>query len=88
MYFYSEDPYKRVAFHQGLHCLLSTKRYSIFLSIFFKSSPDFPRYLQWTIPSLLYETRRKSLFIYKGLTQKGDLGRYLKKKCFFSVKDF
>ena len=29
--------------------------------------PDAPRYVQWTIPNLLYQTRRKNLLVYKGL---------------------
>ena len=34
-----------------------------------KIQPDTPRYVvQWTIPSLLYQTRRKNPLVYKGLT--------------------
>ena len=29
--------------------------------------PDTPRYDQWTIPSLMYQTRRKNSLVYKGL---------------------
>ena len=32
-----------------------------------KLYPDNPRYVQWTIPSLLYQTRRKNPLVYKGL---------------------
>ena len=28
-----------------------------------------PQYIQWTTPSLLYQTRRKSPLVHKGLTQ-------------------
>ena len=31
--------------------------------------PDTPRYLQWTIPNLLYQTRRKNPLVYKGLNR-------------------
>ena len=42
------------AFHQGLHCLKrsSDKR----IQYFGKIIPNTPRYVQWTIPSLLYQT--------------------------------
>ena len=37
-------------------------------AIFFKKLyPDTPKYVQWTIPSLLYQTRRKNPLVYKGL---------------------
>ena len=39
-----------------------TKEYNIF----WKLKPDTPRYVQWTIPSLLYQTRRKNPLVYKG----------------------
>ena len=29
--------------------------------------PDNPRYVQWTIPSILYQTRQKNPLVYKGL---------------------
>ena len=39
------------------------------MDIFFgKLLPDTLRYVQWTIPSLLYQTRRKNPLVYKGLT--------------------
>ena len=63
----SEDPDERshnATFHLGLYHLLGQKqsserereRNTIF---FVKSQPVTPRYVQWTIPSLLYQTRRK-----------------------------
>ena len=38
--------------------------------IVFKLLSDTPRYVQWTSPSLLFQTRRKNPLVYKGLTQK------------------
>ena len=32
--------------------------------------PDTPRYVQWNIPKLLYQTRRKNPLVYKRFTQK------------------
>ena len=32
-----------------------------------KKLPDTPRYVQWTIPSLLYQARRKNPLVSKGL---------------------
>ena len=73
----SEDPDEMLHyFHQGLHCLLKIKTSSdkknnvflcFFLFFFFLRKPDTPRYVQWTIPSLLYQTRRKNPVVYKGL---------------------
>ena len=36
-------------------------------TFFFKLQPDTPSYAQWTIPSLMYKTRRKNPLVYKGL---------------------
>ena len=58
------------AFHQGLHCLLRQKRSSekeiqYILGKFYLVTPQ---YMQWTNPSLLFQTRRKStVVVYKGL---------------------
>ena len=69
----SEDPDEmqhHAAFYQCLHCLLGlkndlqTKKY-----IFYKLLCDTPIYVQWTIPSLLYQTRGKNSFVYKGLSK-------------------
>ena len=43
---------------------LQTKEYNIF---FLKLQPDTSRYVQWTIPHTLYQTRRKNPLVYKGL---------------------
>ena len=40
---------------------LQTKNTIFFLFL----QPDIPRYVQWTIPSLLYQTRRKNSLVYK-----------------------
>ena len=57
-----------VAFHQGLHCKgkkdLQTIKY---INLLKKLQPDTPRYVQWSIPSLLYQTKRKSPLVYEGL---------------------
>ena len=42
---------------------LQTKDYNIFC----KLQPDTRRNVQWIIPSLLYQTRRKNALVYKGL---------------------
>ena len=42
---------------------LQTKEY-----IFKKTIVGHPRYVQWTIPSLLYHTRRNNPLVYKGLS--------------------
>ena len=42
---------------------LQKKEYNIFLKIITWR----PRYVQWTIPSLLYQTKRKNPLEYKGL---------------------
>ena len=55
------------AFHRGLHSLLSDN------TIFKKIKPDNPRYVQWVIPSLLYQTSRKDPLVYKGLKGHLDL---------------
>ena len=47
----SEDPDEmphKVAFHQGLHCLLRQKRSSE-KYVFQKLKPVTPQYIQWTI---------------------------------------
>ena len=68
----SEDPDEmphNAAFHQGLHCLLKQIRFSEkiqYVLLNYNLTP--PRYLQWTISSLLYQTRRKNSIVYKGLT--------------------
>ena len=36
-------------------------------TIFFLLLPDTPRYVQWTIQNLLYQTRGKNPLVYKGL---------------------
>ena len=41
---------------------LQTKEYNVFLI-----NMTLPRYVQWTIPSLLYQTRKKNPLVYKGL---------------------
>ena len=56
-----------------------TKKYNIF----FKLITWHPRYVQWTIPSLLFQTNRKNPLVYKGLT-------YLRSSidllhCFFNI---
>ena len=45
------------AFHQGL--FVKVKKIKIFS---LKLYPDTPRYVKWTIPSLLYQTKRKIPF--------------------------
>ena len=54
------------AFHQDLHCLLSQKLSSE-KEIQLESISCDPRYIQWTILSLLYRTRRKNPLVHKGL---------------------
>ena len=60
------------AFHQGLHCLskkdLQTREYNIFLKII----TDTPRCVQCTIQGLLFQTRRKNLIVYKGLSDEAN----------------
>ena len=59
----SEDPDEmphHAAFHQGLHFLLNLKNHQTKKNFFFKLQLDTPRYLQWTIPSLSYQTSRKN----------------------------
>ena len=34
---------------------------------YFLILPNFPRYVQWTIPSLLFQSRRKNPLVFKGL---------------------
>ena len=67
----SEDPDEmphNAAFHKGLHCLVRKKTDLLTkITFFLKLSPDTPRYVQWTIPSLSYQTRRKNPLVYKGL---------------------
>ena len=36
---------------------------------FFRYQHVTPQYILWTIPSVLYKTRRKNLLVNKGLTQ-------------------
>ena len=60
---YSEDPDEmphNVAFHQGLYCLLRS---------YLQKSENYDtlRYVQWTMPGLLHQTRRKNPFVYKEL---------------------
>ena len=38
------------------------------IQYFFKIKPDIPICIQWTIPSLLYQTSRKNQLVYKWLT--------------------
>ena len=67
----SEDPDEiphNAAFHQGLHSLLrqeqsSEKEIQYFLEII---TCD-PQYIQWTIPSYLYQTRRKNPIVHEGI---------------------
>ena len=61
-----EDPDEmqqhNAAFHQGLYTVcngkidLQTKENNTFFELW----PDNPRYVQWTKPTSLYETRRKN----------------------------
>ena len=39
--------------------------------------PDNPRYAQWTIPYLLYQTRRNSPLVYKGLVRREQTSKEL-----------
>ena len=45
----------------------------MFLNFCGNPEPDTPRYVQWTIPSLLYQTRRRTPLVYKGLGYKNGL---------------
>ena len=65
----SEDPDElplNAAFHQGLHRKrFSEKEIQFHLEII---SFD-PQYIQWIIPSVLFQTRRKSPLTHKRVTQ-------------------
>ena len=70
----SENPDEMLhnaAFYQGLHCSLGQKRYSekdIQFYLETKICYGTPRYIPWTIPSLLYRTSLgKNPFVHKGL---------------------
>ena len=54
------------AFHLGLHCLNRLKRSSDnkIQSLFFKYNLTSLGYVQWAIPSLLYQTRRNNIYKY------------------------
>ena len=58
------------AIHQGLLCFEKVKLFFRNKSTiqFLKLKPDTPRYVQCTIPNLLYQTRRRNPLVYKGLT--------------------
>ena len=75
---YTENPYKRCRPKEMPHIMwhfirvytvckgkkdLQTKT-----QYFFKLQPDTPKYVQWTIPSLMYQARRKNPLVYKGLS--------------------
>ena len=57
--------------HQGLHYLLRKK--SLFREsnafLIWKLLPHTLRYIQWSDPSLLYQTIRKTPFVHKGLSR-------------------
>ena len=59
----SEDPdnmQQIEAFHQGLRCLLRQKeKIQRKKTYFWKSQPVTPHYIQWIIPNLFDQTRRK-----------------------------
>ena len=69
----SEDPDEMPhnAFHQGLHCLLFGKnaiqrqKILFYLEII---TCDPSIYIQWTIPCLLHQTRRKNPLVLKALS--------------------
>ena len=71
------------AFHQGLLC----KGKKIFRQMntiyFWKLWPDIPRYVQWTIPSILYQARRKNPLEYKGLIMKELPSIFCNLTCFY-----
>ena len=57
------------AFHQCLHCLqdkngLQGKKYNLIWKVY----PVTPQCKQWTIPSLLYQTKGENPLVHKGLT--------------------
>ena len=57
------------AFHQGLHCLLRQKQSSekeIQFNLEILTCD--PQYMEWTIQSLLYQTKKKNPLWYEGLT--------------------
>ena len=77
----SDDPDEMLhyaAFHQGLHCSLSQKRSSEkeIQFLFGNDLPVSPQYIQWTIPSILNQTRTpcKTLLDVYGIS-----GRYRRK---------
>ena len=55
------------AFYQGLHSLLrhdlQIQKCNFYMEIIICD----PHYIQWTIPNLLYQIKRKNLFVHKGL---------------------
>ena len=58
-------------------CTVKVKRFFIQKNkIFLKIKPD--RYIQWTIPILLYQTRSKNLLVYKGsLNHRPEMGHLI-----------
>ena len=68
----SEDPYEMLnytTFHQGLQCLLRHKQFTE-KEIKFHSEIitwDPCVYIQWTIPSVLHQTKKKNPLVHKGL---------------------
>ena len=58
---------QNAVFHLGLHCLRKKILRQIIQYFFLKLQPNTPRYVQWTIPRLLYQTRRKNPLVHKGL---------------------
>ena len=64
----SDEMLHNAAFHQSLHYLLGQKQSSGKEIHFIRKLLTLtPQYIQWTIPSLLYQTRRKNLLVHKGL---------------------
>ena len=61
------------AFHLGLHYYTETKRSSekeiYFLLGKYNLWSQGPQYIQWTIPSLLYQSRGKIPLVHKGLVE-------------------
>ena len=43
-----------------------------------KLKPDTPRFVKWTIPSLMYQTKRKNPLVYKGVSAFYSLPRHFK----------
>ena len=60
--------HQNTAFHQGIHSLLKQNNLprEHYKKIFGNYKPVIPRYIEWTIPCLLYQTRRKNPLVYTG----------------------